>query len=310
MKTLFVLASFLFAILHPIAAQDHFFVSPGTQFFTMNSENTDREYQILVRLPDSYEASSDTEYPVLYINDAQWDMSIVSSIIGKLNYDRTLPEIILVGISYPGPDADYGALRDGDLIPAFDKLIDIEWVKEGHAAKYLSFIAEELIPAIESKYRADPQNRALGGVSAGGLFSLFALYERPDLFKRHIAISPYVIFGNGYLFRRDNAYAAKHDSFPARVFIAYGTAEYYLYSDPIKAFQKKLAARNYKDFELLNWQMEGERHGGVGAEGYVRGLRWVFKDLAPNEPGPLESVAIEIHKAGAKAQYIDDPELD
>ena len=50
----------------------------------------------------------------------------------------------------------------------------------------------------------------------------------------------------------------------------------------------KLADRNYKEMALLNYTIEGERHSGVKSEGYSRGLRWVFKDIAPTGPSGLE----------------------
>lgn len=284
MKTI-ILVFTAFALVSGLLARDHYFVPPGAEIISLASEHTGRDYELLVALPGSYQESPEKRYPTLYLTDAQWDMALVSSIIGKLNYDKALPEIIVVGITYPGANADYGKLRERDLAPTKVEAVNPH---SGDAMLFLQFIEETVIPRIESDYRADPEARALGGVSLGGLFSLYAMYEKPQLFRRHIAISPATPWDLGYIFRRDNEYAASSDSLPARLFVAYGGGEYVPYREAVVRYQEKLAAREYQGLELLNWAVEGERHGGVAVEGWIRGLRWVFKDITPELPGPLE----------------------
>ena len=285
MKTRLLTLSAVLIAAVSLTAQDHYFVAPDTQFHQMHSDLTGRDYELLITLPGSYESEPERSYPALYLTDAQWDMALLASIRDKLIYDRVLPEIILVGITYPGADADYGTLRSRDMSPT---RVEERNPDSGDGPKFLQFIEEGIIPYIETTYRADPNERALGGSSFGGLFSLFAMYEKPELFKRHIAISPSVDWDKGYMFRRDNEHASGSDALAARLFISYGGGEYSKYTDTVAAFQKKLAAREYKGMALLNWTMEGERHGGVGMEGWTRGLRWVFKDIVPEGPGPLE----------------------
>jgi predicted alpha/beta superfamily hydrolase len=62
------------------------------------------------------------------------------------------------------------------------------------AHDYLAFVERELIPYIEARYRADPQRRALGGHSLGGLFGAYALLTKPELFQHYILSSPSLWF--------------------------------------------------------------------------------------------------------------------
>ena len=60
----------------------------------------------------------------------------------------------------------------------------------GGREQFLKFFKEELIPDIESAYRADPANRTLVGHSSGGDFALYALLNGRIAFGKFIASSP------------------------------------------------------------------------------------------------------------------------
>ena len=264
--------------------QKHFTLI-NTHFVQMKSELTGRDHELIIFLPGSYENSPDKEYPVLYFMDAYWDMPLLNSIHGQLVYDNVIPELIMVGFSYPGENVNYGELRARDLTPT--KAVS-EGPNTGDGPKFLQFIEETVIPYIESNYRAKKNDRALSGNSLGGLFTLYAMYEKPDVFNRYIAISPAVVWDDNYMLKVDDRYAKGHDSLPVRLFLSQGGDEYRPFRQPIVDFQMKLADRNYKEMALLNYTIEGERHSGVKSEGYSRGLRWVFKDIAPTGPSGLE----------------------
>lgn len=267
-------------------ASEHFFVAPGTQFHQVHSEKTGRDYTLLVTLPESYQVDTERQYPVIFLTDAQWDMALVTNILGKLNYDNHLHEMIIVGISYPGKDADYGQLRLRDMSPVV--IPDIPG--SGSADTFLNTIETQFMPLIEKRYRVDPNIRVLGGVSLGGAFALYAALKKPDLFKRYIAISPGVIIGDGYLFDLEMSYSKINKSFPVRLFTTYGEDEYPLFKDPIIEFQNILEKRQYDNFSLRNHSVEEGRHGSVAIEGWMHGLLWVFKDQRTGKDDPLKAM--------------------
>lgn len=259
------------------------FVLSNSHLVKMKSDITGRDHELVIFLPNSYETQPEKRYPVLYFVDAYWDAPMMSAIHGNLVWDNVIPELIMVGFSYAGENPNYDDLRRRDLTPT-----KIEGANSGDGAKFLRYIETTVIPYMDSNYRTQVNERALSGNSLGGLFALYAMYEKPQLFKRFIAVSPAASWDNNYLFHRDDDYAKNNKSFPVRLFLSQGGDEYSEFRNPIVALQKQLASRNYQDFALLNYTIEGGRHTGVKAEGYNRGVQWVFKDIAPTGPSGLE----------------------
>jgi predicted alpha/beta superfamily hydrolase len=238
---------------------------------TLSSAATGRTYDLYIRKPAGYDKSTDRKYPVLYLLDGQWDFKLLDSVVGGLVYDKWMPDIVVVGITYAGEKPDYDALRAMDYTPTADSRQGA-----GGGPKFLSYLKTELIPFMEANYRGDPQRRVLGGHSFGGLFTLYAMFSEPRLFWGYLAGSPAVDWDGGFLVKQEAAYASAHKMLPVRLYIAVGGAEPLV--TPGVAFVRTLAGRNY---EGLHWDtrvIEGERHAGVKPEFYNRGLRFLFGD--------------------------------
>ncbi len=248
------------------------FVLGNTQIIPMQSKSTGRAHELVVVLPDGYAANPTKKYPVLYFLDAYWDTPLVAASYSNLIYDNQVPEMILVGMSYP-TGANYGQERSIDYAVKADLFLD--------------FIKKEAAPLIESKYRAEQTGRVLSGSSLGGLFTMSTAYKDPGFFSAYIAISPAVLADNNGIARMDEAFAKTNKSFKARLFVSYGSEEFPAFRDPIIALQKQLAGRKYEGFEVLNYGMEGIDHASVKGEGYVRGLTWVMKPKKPAGPSGL-----------------------
>ena len=108
---------------------------------------------LYVSLPASYGRDTLRKYPVVYVLDGQWDLKLVTSIQGNLLYDKYTPEVIIVGVTYAGPDAKYDELRAMDFTPSVDPTV----AGSGGGPKFLRSLETELIPFIEKTYRADPR---------------------------------------------------------------------------------------------------------------------------------------------------------
>ena len=178
-----------------------------------------RDYRLSVALPDDYAASPDRRYPVIYVTDGYWDFKLMKSIVGGLLYDKSIPEVILVGIGYPGEAPDYGRLRRWDLTPVEDRRGDLSPGDSGHGAAFLEVIEHEIIPFVERRYRVSTSQRVLGGSSLGGLFALYVLFTKPALFTAYIAPSPAVPFANDWLFTQEEAFAKSGKPLAARLYM-------------------------------------------------------------------------------------------
>ena len=143
----------------------------------------DREVWIYQpNISDDQAAYAKKKYPVVYLLDGDGHFH---GLVGMVRHFRSvIPEVIIVGI----PNTD----RTRDLTHTHVDVVfgDSTFSKtSGGGEKFTSFIDQELIPFIESKYPATT-HRTLIGHSLGGLFAINTLLNHPDLFNNYLAIDP------------------------------------------------------------------------------------------------------------------------
>lgn len=242
----------------------------------------DRTYQLHVGLPPSYGKQPDRKYPVVYATDGYWDFQKLTAIRSALLNDKVVPEFIIVGLGYAGEGLDYHRMRLRDLAPL--KVFNIE--ESGHAAEFLQTIEEQVIPFIEREYRVDPSYRVLMGASAGGLFTLYAMYTKPTLFNAWIAATPASFFAkDDWLLNYEKAFTESGRQLKGRLYVTVGGNEGGGYVASVLRYNQRVTSRKNPDLAYDFRIIEGERHSGGQMEAYVRGLRFVFEPLAP-ESGP------------------------
>jgi predicted alpha/beta superfamily hydrolase len=184
-------------------------------------------------------------------------------------------------MGYAGSDLDYGALRAWELSPVpFGND-----AKTGHAADFLETIEHEIIPFVEKEYRADPAHRVLGGASLGGLFTLYAMYSKPDLFSAWMAVTPAVALNHNWLLDYEEKFAQAGRQLHGRLFVSMGENEGAEYLGSILLYNKRVSSRHYPNLAYHFRIIDGERHAGMQLESYTRAVRFVFEPLAP-EHGP------------------------
>jgi hypothetical protein len=246
-----------------------------------------RAYQLHVALPDSYEDDPGRHYPVLYLCDGNWDLPLVKSIAGSLVHDRAIPEILVVGLGYPGDGANVGRLRRWDLTPAPAVYPGAELDgPSGHATEFLAVIESEVIPLVERDYRVDKSYRVLAGSSLGGLFVLYAMLARPGLFAAHIAASPAAQWADDWLLRFEADVHQRGQALRGRLFLTAAEEEMPTFLEGTKRFDARLRQRSLAGLRYELRIIEGERHAGTKAESYTRGLRFAFAPLAPDPSYP------------------------
>src|SRR5882672_2277894 len=149
---------------------------------------------ILVYLPPSYPTANRT-YATLYMHDGQNLFDEATSFAGEWRVDEALEalakdgiEAIVVGIP------NTGANRLGEYSPFHDARLG-----GGRASDYVKFIVETVKPLVYSAFRTtgEREGTATIGSSMGGLISLYAFFERPDVFGAVGAVSPSVGFSRG-----------------------------------------------------------------------------------------------------------------
>lgn len=154
----------------------------------LHSKVLNESRSVVVQLPKSYHDSQDKKYPVIYRLDGAGTLTTMNAVLESLQSQNAAPEVIVVAIE------NTDRLRD--FYPTVNQDPNGPVGYGGGGAKFLSFITEELMPLIENKYRVH-DFRVIEGASAGGVFALYALREKPHLFKAALAYSAAVWWANG-----------------------------------------------------------------------------------------------------------------
>jgi predicted alpha/beta superfamily hydrolase len=240
----------------------------GSQVRLLQSEIVNQEYQLLIKLPDGYGQSNKT-YPVIYFLDAQWDFPLMVSTYGQSYYDGFIPEAILVGIQWGGENPNPNVLRERDFTPSH--MVDVS--NSGGAANFLQFIKQELIPFIGNEYRSS-DNRVLMGSSYGGLFTLYTLFNEPNLFNGYIPTSSASAWDNDLLFSYAKVFAKKKITRPIRLYSAIGEFDSLMPAfDDLSAFFEK---QNFKGVSFKFERLPGLGHASLKSAGNTWGLHYVF----------------------------------
>jgi predicted alpha/beta superfamily hydrolase len=258
------------------------YVVPRSTVHTLPVNAAGRHYALFVAVPVSYAKDPSKRYPVVFVTDGYWDFTKLASIHGPLVYDKYAPEFIIVGMGYAGENPNFDVLRRWELSPlSFGGSPD----ESGHAKDFLDTIEKVFIPLIDKEYRTDPKHRVLAGASLGGLFTLYSMFTKPDLFEAYIAATPSVGAGDSWLMKYEDEFSKSGKTLNARLYMTVGGNEVPGYAAAIKQMNERFLARKYPKLAYEFRVIDGERHAGMQVESYNRGLRFVFAPLAP-EQGP------------------------
>jgi len=269
---------------------------PRTEIVSLQAKDGGK-YDLIVSLPNNYGAHPNVKYPTLYYLDGHWDATVLTSIYELMRLDNLVPDLILVGLSYPDAPSDWPRRRMTDYTPTKDSALS----GSGGGDKFLKFLSQQVIPMIEEDYKSDPKQRAIAGHSLGGLFALYTMFEQPMLFKRVMALSPSALTGPDYLLNAEKRFYSKGNTLETRLFFSYGVAEPQVYVNPILEFEDQFSTRDYVGLTYKFKALSTVKHVTSKLDGYVTGLPWLYRDLAPEGETGFASF---INKAYKDSQII------
>ena len=163
-----------------------------TEVHRLSSTHVDQKYNILVALPPGY-ADSDKTYPTLYATDGDLILGGLAQIARLVAFNKTLPQLVVVGIGYPVHWTKTQPFRVRDYVPA-------GWRPEhpsGQAGRFLGFVCEELMPWVETdeeEARIANMRRlcqTLEGRGYDGLHLTLRVFEG----QTHQSVLPYFLAG-------------------------------------------------------------------------------------------------------------------
>jgi predicted alpha/beta superfamily hydrolase len=154
----------------------------------------------------------------------------------------------------------------------------------GGAGKFLTAIATEMVPLLAAKFPIDTTQLGLFGLSAGGFFTSWVIFQPNTPFRKYIISSPAMAYGRGEIFRQEAAYAKTHKDLPVGIYFASGVLEA---GDPqlegmgeivsgMSHLAGVLASRQYPGLKMTIEFHPGMGHTDVVGTSVVRGLRSLY----------------------------------
>jgi enterochelin esterase-like enzyme len=242
-----------------------------------------------VWLPHGYDSKK--KYAVMYMHDGQmlydstttwnklaWDVDDVAAALIK---EKKVKDFIVVGIWNAGPKrhVEYFPQKPFESLPQAVQDTLYAANRSGGASvfnngkvqsdKYLLFIVQELKPYIDQKYATlkDRANTVIAGSSMGGLISMYAICEYPEVFGGAACLSTHW----PGIFTMDNnpvpdaffKYLAANlpDPKTHKLYFDYGTATLDAMYPPLQ--KKADAIIKARGYDVTNWmtkEFPGEDH--------------------------------------------------
>jgi len=257
MKTRTILLTLLFCITLKVSSQDGYTVKQDS----IQSDVLKQNRKLSIFLPAGYE-SSKTNFPVLYVLDADGRDQHTVPTARFLFLNNRMPEAIVVGV--------YNIDRNHDFLPDSSQSAP----SGGGADNFMLFFKNELIPYIDKNFKTESY-KVLVGHSFGGVFAIHALLNDPDIFDAYIAIDPSIWYKNLMLVTNARNEFPKNKNWNKSVFITgrEGGGMKDMGITPMELLLKSSAPKE------LNWKITAypdEDHGSVTFKSVYDGLRFIF----------------------------------
>ncbi|MBX2848473.1 MAG: hypothetical protein KTR16_09135, partial [Acidiferrobacterales bacterium] len=220
--------------------------------FMIDSKAFGEEREVMISLPDTYESTSSSVYPVIYIVRGQLDMLSVIASLDMLSTE--VPEFIVVGIT-----------GIGEFSPT----------ETGEQSQFSQLVHNEVIPHINKEYRTAPYSILIGH-SGAGRFVMNDWFTRGTDFNEYYLISSSP--GNKQV--REHAISIKEEEVQKK-----GTLL-------VSISNEKNAARTmFDEFKSLEALSNGvkfiefpeETHMSGRIPAIIAGLRQSFADWSPSQ---------------------------
>lgn len=295
MNKIYLLLAFLTIILSCSSPEDHPSLLDLSGGKIERIENFKSNFVIArnidVWLPDNY--SADKKYAVLYMHDGQmlfdstksWNKQEwgVDETMSQLLNEGKIRNTIVVGIwNTEFRHSEYFPQKPFESLPqSFQDSLQAHGQRNESTKlfktkvcsdNYLKFIVEELKPYIDKKYTtlSDVKNTFIAGSSMGGLISMYAICEYPEIFSGAACLSTHWV---GTFDTLNNPIPAKFAAYldgnlpnpkDHSIYFDYGTETLDALYEPYQVLIDSIMIKHA--YEAENWKtmkFEGENHSEI-----------------------------------------------
>ena len=257
-----------FILISPILLRAQSNMLSNGELVRVKSSLLQEERDVFVHLPDGYNGE-EASYPVLIVLDGEWSFRNAVAITEHLAASQRMPPMIVVGVTNTLRNGRFA--RFADLAPSGPG----EAADGGGAQTFLRFIAEELVPELDTKYRTKP-HRVLAGHSLGGLFAVYAMLDKPDAFDAFIAISPSLGRNNQQQVKRAVESYTKGSPVPKAFHLSVGNEGGNTLAG-VSAFAEVLEQQSPEGLRWHYASYDAEDHVSIAYRSLYDALEWVYE---------------------------------
>jgi enterochelin esterase family protein len=266
---------------------------------------------------DDYKLGTDSErhegVPVGTVTKEQWTKSRAFPgterdywVYVPKQYDGSSPACVMAfqdGGNYVDEKKDFrvpivfdNLIHKGDMPVTVGVFINpgvIPPAKEGEAARvnrsfeydslspaYADFVLKEILPAVGKKVKLTdkPLERAIGGISSGGICAWTAAWERPEAFGKVLShVGSFTNIRGGHVYP---ALVRQTERKPIRVFLQDGSGDLdNVFGSWPLANQEMAAALKFAGYDYQFVYGDGGHNGKHGGAILPDSLRWLWKDV-------------------------------
>jgi len=146
--------------------------------------------------------------------------------------------------------------------------------------QYADFLARDLLPEVAKNYKLTdkPEERAIGGISSGGICAWTVAWERPDLFQKVLShVGSFTNIRGGHVYP---ALIRKTERKPIRVFLQDGSGDLdNAHGNWPLANQQMAAALKFAGYDYQFVYGDGGHNGKHGGAILPESLRWLWQDV-------------------------------
>jgi predicted alpha/beta superfamily hydrolase len=227
--------------------------------------------RITALLPWNYYQTS-RRYPVLYLQDGQnlfddhapfgsWELRRQ---MARLT-EKEMGDVIVVAIDHAEDE------RVAEFTPSQKTKLGV-----GDGEKYARFLAETLKPYIDLTYRTHPDavHTGIGGSSMGGLISIYAVMQHPELYSRLMIFSPSLWVSPSVT----EYFTMESSSFNGKIYLYGGRKEGSELVTLLKNFRRQLDESSGSGSVQvhLNIRDDGEHNEHAWGQEFPAALEWLF----------------------------------
>jgi enterochelin esterase family protein len=277
MKTIIAIITTFIVISHPLSAQK---AAGKMSWQTMKSKvfaGTIRQYGVYV--PKQYDGK--TEAALMVFQDGHAYASETGDFKTPLMMDRLIasgemPVTIAIFIN-PGVFADNLKETQGWNTPKNlkpNRAVEYDTL----SGAYAKFLETEILPAVSQTYKltSNPDQRAICGLSSGGICAFTVAWQRPDLFRKVMShVGSFTNIRGGHVYP---ALIRQEPVRPLRVFLQDGKNDLdNQFGNWFLSNQQMDAALRFRKYDSKFVITEGGHGGKDGGAIFADSLRWLWR---------------------------------